>query len=74
MEEDRETLSGSMVQFPFINIIIGETIMKDKLLTALKTKRFWGGLGAIAGVLLGATGALTVDAVGNVVCTVFTCV
>lgn len=47
--------------------------MKDKLVGALKTKRFWAGLGAIAGVLLGATGALTVDAVGNVVCTVFTC-
>lgn len=48
--------------------------MKDKLFAVLKTKRFWVGLGAVAGVVLGATGALTVDAVGNVVCTVFTCV
>lgn len=47
--------------------------MKDKLFTALKTKRFWAGLGAIAGVLAGATGALTVDAVSTVFCAALQC-
>lgn len=47
--------------------------MKDKLIGILKTKSFWAGLGTVAGVLLGASGALTVDAIGSVVCTVFTC-
>ena len=47
--------------------------MKDKLKAALKSKRFWAGVSAVAGAVLGATGALTVDAVSSVVCAVFTC-